>query len=45
VHAFPLLIRATFPAHLILLDFITRTPMGEEYRSEVPHYEFFSTLL
>ena len=26
-------IRATWPAHLILLDFITRTILGEEYRS------------
>ena len=26
-------IRATCPAHLILLDFITRTVLGEEYRS------------
>ena len=26
-------IRATCPTHLILLDFITRTIMGEEYRS------------
>ena len=31
-------IRATCPAHLILLDFITRTMLGEEYRS-------FSSLL
>ena len=27
------LIRATCPAHLILLDLITRTMLGEEYRS------------
>ena len=26
-------IRATWPSHLILLDFITRTVLGEEYRS------------
>ena len=32
VHAFPP-IRATCPAHLILLDFITRTVLGEQYRS------------
>ena len=31
-------IRATCPAHLILLDFITRTLLGEEYKS-------FSSLL
>jgi hypothetical protein len=28
--------RATCPAHLILLDFITRTVLGEEYRSLSP---------
>ena len=26
-------IRATYPVHLILLDFITRTILGEQYRS------------
>jgi len=30
---FPSPIRATWPAHLILLDFITRTILGEKYRS------------
>ena len=29
----PFPIRATYPAHLILLEFITRTILGEEYRS------------
>jgi hypothetical protein len=33
VHVSPLPIRATCPTHLILLDFITRTVMGEEYIS------------
>ena len=33
VCTFPLPIRAKCPAHLILLDFITRTIFGEQYRS------------
>jgi len=33
VYASPLPIRATFPAHLILLDFITWRVLGEQYRS------------
>jgi len=32
VYACPLTIRATYPVHLILLNFITRTILGEEYR-------------
>ena len=31
-------IRATWPAHLILLDFITRTILGEEYNHLAPRY-------
>ena len=44
-------IRATYPAHLILLDVITRTILGEEYRSlssslcNFLHYPVNSSLL
>ena len=36
-------IRATFPAHLILLDFITRKVLGEEYRSLSSSFLFNQT--
>jgi len=35
-------IRATCPAHFILLDLITRKILGEEYRSLSYHYAVFS---
>jgi hypothetical protein len=43
VHACPLLIRTSCPAHLFLLDFITRTILGDDTDREAPHYEVFST--
>ena len=33
IHPLSLPIRATWPAHLILLNFFTRTILGEEYKS------------
>ena len=35
IHPLSSPIRATCPAHLILLDFITRTILGEEYKSKI----------
>ena len=38
-------IRAACPAHLILLDFITRTFLGEEYRSLISSCSFLHSLV
>ena len=35
IHPLSSPIRATWPTHLILLDFITRTILGEEYKSRL----------
>jgi len=37
-------IRATCPVHLILLDFITRTILGEEYSAVKKHSHAWTTL-
>jgi hypothetical protein len=36
--------RATGPAHLILLDLITLTKLGEDTGYEVHHFAIFSTI-
>jgi hypothetical protein len=41
----PSSIRATCPAHLFLLDLITRTIFGEEYRSLSSSCDFLHSLL
>jgi hypothetical protein len=45
IHASPLPIHTTCPAHLILLDIITRTILGEDYRSLSSHCVVFSNPL
>ena len=51
IHPFPSPIRATCPVLLILLDFITRTILGEEYKSfssslcNLLHFPVTSSLL
>ena len=51
IHLLSSPIRATCPAHLILLDFITRTLLGEEYKSfssslcNLPHSPVTSSFL
>ena len=51
IHPLSSPIRVTCPAHLILLDFITRTLLGEEYKSfssslcNIPHSPVTSSLL
>ena len=42
IHLLSSPIRATCPAHLILLDFITRTILGEEYKSFSSRYAISS---
>jgi len=51
IHSLSSPIRATWPTHLILLDFITRTILGEQYKSfsyslcNLLHSPFTSSLL